>query len=94
MHKQTVAHCVTGTALLHASWMCTVSHKKPFFHGSVTMQAVSKVAVSSRIMHPNIVSCQGVSEHPASKDLLLVSCVQCRMYGLAYIDLTATDQHT
>ncbi|KAL0036293.1 hypothetical protein WJX77_001120 [Trebouxia sp. C0004] len=42
-------------------------------------QAVLKIALSSRIMHPNIVTCQGISEHPASKDLLLVSCVQhCR----------------
>jgi hypothetical protein len=45
------------------------------------MQAVSKIAVSSRIMHPNIVSCQGISEHPASKDLLLVSCTMSHVWA-------------
>ena len=37
------------------------------------MQAVWKIAMSTRIMHPNIVACQGIAEHPATKDLLLVA---------------------
>lgn len=37
------------------------------------MQAIWKIAVSTRIMHPNIVACQGIAELPATKDLLLVA---------------------
>jgi hypothetical protein len=85
LHKQTVADRVTGTALLHAS-ECVV-YLTNSIHRAVTMQAVSKIALSSRVMHPNIVTCQGISVHPASKDLLLVSCVQHRMHGLVCIGL-------
>ena len=36
------------------------------------LQALVKVALSSRVHHPNIVPVLGVAEYPSTKELLLV----------------------
>lgn len=36
------------------------------------LQALVKVALCRRVHHPNIVPVLGVSEHPTTKDMLLV----------------------
>ena len=63
---QRSTHCLH---LLHLRHKAAVKKSLNF----CLLQALAKVALSTRVHHPNIVPVLGVAECPKTKDLLLVS---------------------